>query len=265
MARHQQQQRAGHASADPVVRVQGRGLLALVGARGDPRRTPREVRIPETLPGLDQSAGKRKVRLEVAGDQHMLGVCAHPQEAGGVLLALRRDQDAVGERLAEQAAEALVALHRAWRDAGVGEHQRYAAFAALAIHVRPELGLHDDRQARPHAPEKTAHRARGVVGRVAVQHLVTEQVPDLLRAGGRHGGHDDGNIRVFLAQRGHQRGGGDHFSHGHGVHPDPRPVEPAPAEAETLFEMLPVGAVRQPFPEQDQGHHGDQQIGDDDV
>ena len=108
------------------------------------------------------------------------GIGADRHESLGVLGALRGDEDAVRQRLAKQADQPPITVHRARRDARAGEHQRHAQPSAAVVEVRPDLGLEDDRELRPHALEEAAHRARQVDGHVA--HVDAEPNIALARA-----------------------------------------------------------------------------------
>jgi hypothetical protein len=265
MARHQHQQRVEAGGADRGLRVECGLLLALVRAAGDPDGArARVLRAQRGAPRAD--VGRQvEVELDVAGDVRALRVGADRAKALRIAFALRGDHDAVRQRFAEQAGEAAIAPHRARRDARARQHQRHATPAALVIERRPELGLEDDRHPRPHPVEEAPHAARQVVGHVAHQHAVAEQLACALRTGRRHGAQHQRHRGIAAAQFLHQARRRLHLADRHRVHPDAAGDRRAGPESEAFAEVLPVAAVAEAAPQHDATDDRRQQVGDQDV
>ena len=116
-----------------------------------------------------------EIELDVAHHVGVRRTRADGLETLGVLRALRRDENAVRQRLAEQADEPPITRHRARRDARAREHQRHAEPAAAVIQVRPDLRFEDHGEPRLHAPEEAPHRSRQVDGHVTHVDALLEQ------------------------------------------------------------------------------------------
>ena len=92
------------------------------------------------------SGGRRKSNLMLPTTCVRSELAPMERNRSASSLALRGDEDAVRQRLAEQPDQAAVTLHRARRDARAGQHQRHAQPAAAVVEVRPDLGFEDHGQ-----------------------------------------------------------------------------------------------------------------------
>jgi hypothetical protein len=247
-ARREHQQCVGAHFPDARVRVEHEFLLALVRAARDPDRPAGAERLPQRAATGLGPGRQLEVELEVADHVGTRGTRAEPGEPRGVGLALRRDHDAVRERLAHHPAQQPVAAGRARRDARAREHQRQLAAVAGAVQVRPQLGLENDSESRPDPVEEAAHRPGQVVGQVADRDVGAKQAARAAAAGRRRGRQRQRQRRVAAAQRPHQARRRLHLADRHRVHPQPAGRQRRP-EAEALGQRLPVAAVADSAPQ----------------
>ena len=88
---------------------------------------------------------------------------------------LHRETAHLPQRGARQRSKAPVLVHRGFRHAHVGDEHRNRTRAALVKNIRPQLGLHDDRDHGTRAVEKALDRRGVIVGHVAMRHLAIEE------------------------------------------------------------------------------------------
>jgi hypothetical protein len=155
---------------------------------------------------------------------------------------LRGDEDSMGQRFAEQSHEPPIALDRARRDAGAGEHQRHAESPAAVIQVRPDLRFEDHGETGLNTMEKPPHRSWKIDGHVAHIDARAEQGLGAHAPRRRDRGQYQRHIGAAFQQRFDERHSSLHFADRHRVHPDAAGARPWP-EAETLREAAPVHAV----------------------
>src|SRR6185295_1050019 len=89
-----------------------------------------------------------EVELDIARDVRALACRSERAEALRIRFALRRNDDAVRERFAEQCSEPAVGAEGARRDACAREHEGHALAAAFVEQVGPQLRLDDHDEAR---------------------------------------------------------------------------------------------------------------------
>jgi hypothetical protein len=120
----------------------------------------------------------------------------------------------------------------------------------LGEQVRPDLGLHHQRERRVEVVEEVAHRAGQVVGQVHVQHRIAPQGAHAGRTGWRGGGHQQRPLRVRGAQRVDQRDRGVDFAHRDRVQPQAVGDRFAAVEREALAPAVEILALAQAAPDQ---------------
>ena len=93
---------------------------------------------------------RRRLHLEVAGDEHPLGARPEADDPPGILLGLHAEERHVVEHPAKQAADEPVAAVGPVGDAPVREDRGHARPPERAEEVGPELRLERDETGRPH-------------------------------------------------------------------------------------------------------------------
>src|SRR5689334_13141220 len=99
-----------------------------------------------------------EIELDVADHVGSPRARADRDESLRVFRALRGDEDAVRQRLAEQADQPPVTRDRAWRDARASQHQWHAEPSATMVEIGPDLGLENDCNMWLHALEEASNR-----------------------------------------------------------------------------------------------------------
>jgi hypothetical protein len=126
--------------------------------------------------------------------------------------------------------------------------------------VGPQLGFHDHDALRPHPVEKARDDTGQVVGRVNVEHLVSQGFAHARRARGRGRRHQHATGAVTLDQCPDQRQRRERFADRDGVHPDRDRLLLPRHEAEALADAPPVGRQLAGSPQQAQQHERSEQI-----
>ena len=248
------QQRLRQLLAQAPHRVDERLFFATaVRTAGHPQRPLRGELAAQRRAARGDIRRQLEVEFQVAGDVRAGLIGAERAETLGVGAALRGHHGDLAERIAEQPSEPLVTADRARGDARARQHQRYAPPAAGAIQVRPQLGLEDHRQPRLHAPEKAAYRPRQIEGHVTHLRNVAEQRPRPCGPGGGERGDGERQLGMGPSERAHQRCARLYLADRYRVHPHAAGCWGG-AEAEALAEVVPVGTVPQPAPQQQQRH-----------
>jgi len=201
------------------------------------------------VPLFTQRGGERQqlrvdgqVELDRAGDFDSLGPCTQAAKTLGLGFGLDGEQAHFRQHRRGQPGETPVALGRASRQPRVGQCHGNPAFGALVNMVGPQFGLHDHRQFRLHAIEKTLGRTGQIVRQVAVldARLVGEQRLDALETGGRHAGDGDRQLWITFQQPANHRRSGDAFAHRHRMHPNPAGLHHRQAPGEAFSHALRV-------------------------
>jgi hypothetical protein len=249
MTRRQHQQRVRVRRAHAPLRLEQRLLLApAVRAAGHPQRPGGRVLLTQPRAALHGLRRQLEVELEIAGHVGAGRICAQRPEALGISAALGRDHGRLRQGVAEQGSQAPIAADRARRDARARQNQRHAPPSALAVQVRPQLGLDYDREPRLHAREEAPHRAGQIKRDVTHLHRVAEQRTRPRGPGGRNSRDGQRQVRMALPQRAHQRRAGLHLTDRRRVYPHPVPRRRR-AEAEALAKVAPVAAIAQAAPQ----------------
>jgi len=141
-------------------------LFALAGA-GEQHHVAAEL-APPFASGRHFGVVGRDIELEVAG--HLDVARAEGAQACGVGGALRADRANCAKGRPRQSFPATIARGRGSREARIGEQNRHRIHRAAGDQVRPDLGLHEDREPRPEVFEEPLHRPRKVVGQVSREH-----------------------------------------------------------------------------------------------
>ncbi len=260
MARRDQQQRVREAAQYDRVRLEHGHLLALVRARRDPYRSLRSPVTAERR-ALFLCAGRhRHVELEIADHRQTLRRGAELAQPLGIGGRLRGDEACVADRAAHQGADRTVAAQAARRQACIGDHDRNAVVLARHEQVRPDLGLHDHDDARPHAFEEPLDRRGQVVRQVDVEDAIAEQVLHAFGAGRRDRRDHEPGVGVAAHQRLDQRHRGIDLADRHGVDPDAVADAWIGKEAEPLAPALEVVRIAQAARRQPVQDHRRQQI-----
>jgi hypothetical protein len=110
------------------------------------------------------------VELDVAEDADALR--ADGPQALGIGRRLRRHRSERGERRSNERRKAQVAALRFCRQAGVDQRQRHAALRGGGDQVGPQLGFHEQAEARLEVVEKTAAGVGQVVGKIGLQQAI---------------------------------------------------------------------------------------------
>ena len=218
--RRPQQQQVGPAAAQARVQGQHRRFFVLMRAGGDPHAPATAQMLAEPVHHLAHVVRHRDVELEVADIAHLRRQRAELHEAGGVVAGLRRDLAHGAQGARDQRAQHAVAPQRARRQPRIEDVDRHLAVVAAEQQAGPQLGLHDQRQARRVVAEEARHRAGQVVGRIHVQHALAPQRLDALRSGRRDGGDEHAQAAMPLQQRVDHRCGRVDFAHRHRMQPD---------------------------------------------
>jgi len=229
--------------AHPAMGVEQYVLLPGMGAACNPDRAARGVQCPQCRAIRRNRRGQREVELDVTHHVGAQRIRPDVAKALGICGALRRDHDAVRQRLPEERGEAPVTANRTWRDTRAREHQWHAAPATFVIQVRPQFGFEDDRDTRSHAVEESAHRSGQVVRDIAHVREPGKQRTRALRPRRCDGGHDQRHFGVPLAQRAYESCRGLYFANRHGVHPEAGTRVRGHTKAEPLAEIAPVAVI----------------------
>ncbi|KAG0751473.1 hypothetical protein G6F24_014290 [Rhizopus arrhizus] len=200
MARRPQQQQVGMLLAQATVQVDHRLLLTVMGAGGDPHRAFSGYLRMELR---DEILNVRRgdVELQVAQRLHLLGGRAQLHEALGIILRLGGDAGDRAQGATDQRCQQPIATQRAGRQAGIEDVDRNAAVAATEQHVRPQLGLQDQRQAGPEVAEEAVDAAGHVVRQVDMVERVAPQRAHAFGPGRGDGGDHPADIRAPAAGR----------------------------------------------------------------
>ncbi len=198
--------------------VDHRLLFAFMGTGSDPYRPRRRHMLVE---GLQHVGGIRRmdVEFQIAQCLHLRGQCAQLDETRCIGLRLRRDTGNRAQRAPDQRLEHAIALQRTRRQPSVEDVHRNATIAATEQHVRPQLGLQDQRQTGLEVPKKTADAARHVVRQIDMVHVIAPQRAHPLRAGRGDGGDDPADVRALCTQCIDQRCSRIDLAHRHRMQP----------------------------------------------
>ena len=221
-----------------------------MGARRDPDAARGSPRSPQRGRFLTQAGQDRDVELRAPGHVDDLPRRPDRRDPACVLAALHRDcRDSV-QLGPEQSAEPQVARRGSFRQPNVGHDHRYAAGAAMCQQVRPDLGLHDDCDARFDPVEESLDPSGEVEREVAMDDSAAKRLGDLVGAGRGRRRDDDRLVGMISPDRLDDRQGGLDLADRHRVEPHASAFgRDSGAVSETLVQTLPVGAVAQSAPQ----------------
>src|SRR6185312_592462 len=171
-------------------------LHSAVGAACYPEGAAGRVLPAQGVTELGYVGRQLDVELEISRDVRAFRSRPEGAEALGVSFALCRDHHTPRDGLPEERTETPVAIDRAARQPRTGDDQRYAAEPALAIKVRPELRLDDDRKARTRAIEEAAHGSGKVERQKAHLCYPAEQRAGACGSRGSECGHQHRGLRI---------------------------------------------------------------------
>ena len=161
MTRHDDGQQAREIGRQTPVRVEHDVLLARMCGRREHDRTALH-RLFQLRQLLRISRRRRHVELEVAGVEHVRA--AERGETIGVALRLHQAHLEPGEQRRHRRRRRAPALERALRHPPVDDDHRNAALGSGEDEIGPEIGFHEQREARLPVIEEARHEARRVVG-----------------------------------------------------------------------------------------------------
>ena len=267
LPRRDDQQRVAPGGAHALKGVEDRLLLSFERRRRDDHRAAAgdpEVAEDAVAPavGAGRAGNLERIELERAGDRHARAIGADLDDAAGRFLALHAEAIDVGEHAPEERAGQPVAGKGTGRDAAVDEHGLHPGLVTHAQEVRPDLGLHDDEQARLHQPERPLHDRTEIEREVEhLVHVVDVPARHLL-PGHRRRGQEDAKPGIALAQLRQQRPRGQHLADRHRVDPDRLvavEVERQRQVAEPLRQAADVLAVTDRLVEEVRRHDQEEQ------
>ena len=226
------------------MRVQDRLFLLVMSAGRNPDGPLAEV-APSKLPALVRKISRQlDVELDVACHPGAYRACSQRPEALRIGLTLRCDNDAVRQCLSKQRQQLAVLVHRPRRYARAHQHQRYLSRAASLVKIRPDFGLHDERQLGFDAREESVHGQRHLERYVAMRDRVAEICDNAGCAGRRNRRNQRWMIWEPLLDGPHERHGRLDFADRYGVNPDAL-FELGVAQAKTLADPVAVTAIEQ--------------------
>jgi len=259
MPRRKHEQRIRVHSAHLRMRLEGCLLLALMGAARDPHRPAAGETLTQAAPVLGGLGWNVEVEFDVADHAHGGGRCAEPPESLGIRLALCSNERAAGERRLDERRHPPIAARRALGKPRARKRERHAAAAAFMIEIGPELGLHDDADARCGSIEEAAYRARHIDRQkpdiCAGFGPGAEQRTGARRARRRRGRDDECRGRDLSRQRAREPGARLHLADRSRVQPQAaaasrRAGAKSRPESEALAESVPVPVLLESPPRQ---------------
>ena len=205
-------------------------LFAGMGrCRQDNRTAARHRQQPLQPGGIGR--WRRDIQLQIAGGDDV--AAAEHGETLGIDAGLGHADVEPAEQRRDGRGQPAPARKRTMRHPAVDQDHRQPPRRARQNEVGPQIGLDEQRQARPPVIEKARHITRGIVGNVLVDDIGGKPLGDDRRRGHRARGQEDADIeRPQLLDQG---GGGQHFADTGAMNPDQRSMRPdVPADAAAL-------------------------------
>ena len=198
MARHDDDEQVG--DADSGKRFHDQRFLAFPGAGGEEYRACSPEPFAQVFPQADRAWRYFHIEFQVAGNFHRR--CAQFDQPACIRPGLGGNRRQGLQAVAAESLEAAIFARRFFRHPRVDQQQRYPGFLAGLHQVEPDFGFHQQPDFGLEVAEKALHRKREVVGQVALQHTVAEQLPAGFPTGGGHVGEQDAVPGIACLQLG---------------------------------------------------------------
>lgn len=248
VAWHQHQQGIGPFAVNQAEGFQHLIVLAFVSAGSDENLALLTPLLAQLFCLPQQAIIHIQVELDGTGHLQRRRRQAQLDETLAVGFGLGGDDGDLPQHGAGEGQHAAVTLGRLFRQPRIGDQDRNAALVGEVNQIRPQLGFQHHQDARTEAAEETVDGRGQLIGQIDVDHPAGQDFSGEgrlhpLRAGGGHGGDDNGGVGIGLQEPPDQGLGRHKLANGDSVEPETGVERSNTVQAKPLGNALTITRI----------------------